>query len=61
MIMGFTFNKALGGGVAAGLLTLLGSITPLASHFPVLAAVIGVATFILTWLTPKNAPPSSGV
>lgn len=59
--MGFTFNKAAGGGIAAGVLTLLGLISPLAAHIPVLAAVVGVATFILTWLTPKNAPPSSGV
>lgn len=52
-----TFNKALGGGVAAALLSLLGLISPIAAHFPVLAAIVGVGTFILTWLTPKNTTP----
>jgi hypothetical protein len=56
-MFGFTFNKALGGGVAAGLLSLLGFIGPFASHVPLLGAVVGVGTFILTWLTPKNVEP----
>jgi len=54
-----TFNKALGGGVAAALLSLLGLIAPLASHVPLLGAIVGVGTFILTWLTPKNAAPKA--
>lgn len=57
---GFTFNKALGGGIAGGLLSLLGFIEPLASHVPLLGVLVGVGTFVLTWLTPKNAPPSAG-
>ena len=55
----FTFNKALGGGIAAALLSLLGFIEPVASHIPVLGAIVGVGTFILTWLTPKNAAPKA--
>ena len=57
--MGLTWNKALGGGVAATLLSLLGLLAPFASHVPVLAAVVGVGTLILTWFTPKNADPKS--
>lgn len=53
-----TFNKALGGGVAAALLTLFGFLSPLAAHVPVLGVIVGVGTFILTWLTPKNTPPA---
>lgn len=55
--MGLTWNKALGGGVAAALLSLLGFITPLASHVPVLAVIVGLGTLVLTWFTPKNADP----
>lgn len=55
--MNLPFNKALWGGVAAGLLSLLGFIAPLASHVPVLGAVVAIGTFILTWLAPKNAAP----
>lgn len=56
---GFTFNKALGGGVAAGLLSLLAMLQPFADHIPFLGAVVGIATFVLTWLTPKNVEQAS--
>lgn len=62
-IFRFGFNKALGGGVSAGLLgtfvpALLGVlhvVGPVAGAVnPGLGAAIGIGTFILTWLTPKN-------
>jgi hypothetical protein len=63
---GFSFNKAIGGGVSAGLLStflpaLLGVlhvIQPAAAAVnPFLGVFVGVGAFILTWLTPKNAAP----
>ena len=58
----FAFNKALGACVASGVLAtvaplaldFLNLIQPVASMVPVLGRVVGIGTFILTWLTPKN-------
>jgi hypothetical protein len=64
-MVGFSFNKALGAGVSAGLLgtflpALLGLlhwVQPVAGAVnPVLGALVGLGALVLTWLTPKNAP-----
>lgn len=66
MTGGFTFNKALGagiGGVVFGtlgpwMLELLHFIQPVAAAVnPVLGVMVGVLTFVVTYLTPKNADP----
>lgn len=68
MAEGFTFNKALGGGVASGLLgtflpALLGFlhwVQPMAGAVnPILGAAVGVLTFVATYFTPKNAAPKA--
>ena len=71
MPVGFTINKAIGGGLgglvfgtfAPALLGLLHFVQPMAGAVnPVLGAVVGVLVFVVTYLTPKNAapkPPSS--
>lgn len=62
-MIGFSFNKALGAGVSAGLLgtflpAVLGVlhwVQPIAGAVnPALGAFIGIGAAILTWLTPKN-------
>lgn len=64
-IFRFAFNKALGAGVAGGVLgtfvpTLLGllhMVAPVAGAVnPALGAVVGIGVAVLTWLTPKNKP-----
>lgn len=63
---GFSFNKALGAGVSAGLfaaflpalLGLLHMIQPVAAGVsPLLGALVGLGALVVTWLTPKNADP----
>lgn len=65
---GFTFNKALGAGVSAGLfatflpalLGMLHMIQPVAAGVnPLLGTLVGLAAMVVTWLTPKNAEPKS--
>jgi hypothetical protein len=61
--MNLTWNKALGGGVSAGLLAtflpallgLLHLVQPVAAGInPTLGVFVGIGAAILTWLTPKN-------
>lgn len=70
-IFKFAFNKALGGGIGAGLLGTFGPallgllhiVGPAAGAVsPGLGSLIGIGTFILTYFTPKNVvkTPATG-
>jgi hypothetical protein len=65
---GFTINKAIGGGLGGlvfgtfgpVILGFLHVIQPVAGAVnPALGALVGVLTFVVTYLTPKNAAPKA--